>query len=254
MLENFCTVTPPGKIDFFAKINLTQVDAGRALLISYSGIVAHACLLPEAVLDESESGSLQLTAASGSSTPVGAGIFSRTHNGTLITESGIPSALPTTHVRIYVDMANGHDSGLAIASTSSQAVPVTLKAFLPDGFSSIGSQSTPLSVSANGHAAAFVRQWISGLPSDFRGVLDLSSPASFAALTLRALTNSRNDFLLTAFPVADFNRSAPAPVIFPHLADGSGYITEFILLSAGEPAVTTLKYFGSDGTPLATAR
>ena len=55
---------------------------------------------------------------------------------------------------------------------------------------------------ANGHAAAFVRQFVSGLPSDFKGVLDISSAAPFAALTLRALTNSRNDFLLTTFPVA----------------------------------------------------
>ena len=38
------------------------------------------------------------------------------------------------------------------------------------------------------------------------------------------------------------------------LADGNGYITEFILLSAGDPAAATLHYFGSDGTPLSVAR
>ena len=199
------------------------------------------------------SGSLQLTPDPGSTTPAGAGIFSRTVNATLVTESGIPSASPATHARIYVDMTGGHDSGLAIASTSSSAVPVTLKAFLPDGSSSVGSQSSPLSIPANGHAAAFVRQWVSGLPVDSRGVLDISSSTPFAALTLRALTNSRKDFLITTFPIADMNQAAPAPLVFPHLADGDGYLTEFILLSAGNPAATTLRFFGDTGTPLPVA-
>ncbi len=200
------------------------------------------------------SGSLQLIPDSGSTSPVGAGIFSRTSNGFLVTESGIPSASPGTHARIHVDMTNGHDSGLAIASTSSSDLPVTLRAFQSDGSTAAGSQAITLTVPGNGHTAAFVRQWISGLPADFKGVLDISAPAPFAALTLRALTNSRQDFLITTFPIADWTRPAPAPVLFPHLADGDGYKTEFILLSAGDPAAATLSFFGQDGSPLAVGK
>jgi hypothetical protein len=54
--------------------------------------------------------------------------------------------------------------------------------------------------------------------------------------------------------MADLNRPAPAPLVFPHLADGGGYKTEFILLSAGDPAAATLSFFGEDGTPLAVGR
>jgi hypothetical protein len=55
-------------------------------------------------------GSLQLTPDSNSTAPGGAGIFSRTANGTLVAESGIPSAIPVSHARIYIDMAGGPDS------------------------------------------------------------------------------------------------------------------------------------------------
>jgi len=61
--------------------------------------------------------------------------------------------------------------------------------------------------------AASIRQRISGLPAEFKGMLDISAPTPFAALVLRALTNAR-DFLITTessvvhckipFPAADF--------------------------------------------------
>jgi hypothetical protein len=92
------------------------------------------------------------------------------------------------------------------------------------------------------------------LPADFTGILDISSPSPFVALTLRSLTNSRDDFLLTTFPVADQTRPAPAPIIFPQIADGGGYVTEFILLTAGGPASLTLNFYGEDGAPLAVCK
>jgi phosphatidylethanolamine-binding protein (PEBP) family uncharacterized protein len=196
-------------------------------------------------------GSLQLTPDPGSTSPVDAGIFSRTGNGLLVTESGIPAAIPTTHARIYVDMGNGHDSGLAIAGITSTTLPVALKAYQSDGSTPAGSQANTLSIPGNGHAAAFIRQWVAGLPANFKGVLDISAPAPFAALTLRALTNARQDFLITTFPIANLNRPAPAPLVFPHLADGGGYKTEFILLSSGDSTASTVSFFGEERTPLA---
>jgi len=69
-------------------------------------------------------------------------------------------------------------------------------------------------------------------------------------LTLRSLTNGRGDFLLTTFPVADFNQPAPSPIVFLQIPDGGGYRTEFIFLSAGGAASTTLSFFGDNGSPI----
>jgi hypothetical protein len=199
-------------------------------------------------------GSVQLTPDAGSGTPVGAGIFNRTVHGILVTETGVASAAATTHARVFIDRSGGHDSGLAIAAINSLPLSVALQAYQSDGVTLAGDRNANQDLPGNGHKSQFVWQWISGLPADFRGVLDISAPTPFAALTLRFLTNERGDFLLTTFPVADMTRAAPAPVIFPHLADGGGYRTEFILLSAGGAAQAVMNFFGTQGSPLPIAK
>jgi len=106
----------------------------------------------------------------------------------------------------------------------------------------------------NGHRAAFVAQMIEGLPDGFSGVAEISSTSPFVALTLRGLTNRRGDFLLTTFPIADSSQPAPTPIVFPHIADGGGYSTQFIFISASGAASVNVDFFGSDGAPLSIPR
>jgi hypothetical protein len=114
--------------------------------------------------------------------------------------------------------------------------------------------SGTLDLEGHGHEAKFAGQFIPSLPAGFTGVLDVSAPTPFVALTLRALSNTRGDFLLTTFPVADANQPAPAPLIFPQIADGGGYHTQFILLSTGGSASTTFNFYGDDGAPLTVGK
>ncbi len=71
--------------------------------------------------------------------------------------------------------------------------------------------------------------------------MELSSSTPFAALTLRSLVNARGEFLLTTLPVADYNQAASGPIVFPQIADGGGYRTELILVSAGGAASDHLR-------------
>src|SRR5262249_25334422 len=105
----------------------------------------------------------------------------------------------------------------------------------------------PLQLGGNGHRGAFVGQLVPRLPAGFKGVLVATASSPFVALTLRSLTNSRGDFLLTTFPIADTTVSAPAPIVFPQIGAGGGYATQFILLSGGQPAAVTLAYFDDKG-------
>ncbi len=195
-------------------------------------------------------GSLQLTPDPDSSSPVGAGVFSLTQEGILVTESGVPTAIPTTHARIYIDQSGNHSTGLAIADPSGTGINVTVNAFQTNGSVPAGISKGPVNLNGNGHSAGFVPELISGLPANFSGVLDISSTSSFVALTIRSLINSRDNFLATTFPIADANQPAPTPMVFPQIADGGGYLTEFILLSTAGPASMTLNFYGEDGTPL----
>lgn len=198
-------------------------------------------------------GSVQAIPDAGMKAPVGAGVFSLTQGGVLVTQSGVPSAVPTTHAHIYVDESGGHDTGLAIANPSGGPMTVTLAATQGDGVTAAGNSNGPINLFGNGHTAAFVGQFVSGLPAGFTGVLDISSTQPFAALTLRSLTNSRGDTLLTTFPIADFNQTPVAPLVFPQIVDSGGFQTEIILLSTsnGGTSGVTVNYFGDAGTPIA---
>jgi hypothetical protein len=68
---------------------------------------------------------------------------------------------------------------------------------------------------------------------------------------MRSLNNERQEFLAALFPVADITRNAPAPIALPQIADGGGYATQFILISAGRTSSTTLKFYDEEGIPLA---
>ncbi len=199
----------------------------------------------------------QLTPDAGMAAPVSAAIFSLslTQSGTMVTESGVPAVTPTTHARIYVDKSGGHDTGLAMANPGSTSIRITANAYQLDGVTRAGSGQSTVDMDSMGHDARFAGQLIAGLPEGFTGVLDLSSPSPFTALTLRSLTNGRGDFLITTFPVADVNQPPPTPLIFPQVADGGGYQTQIILLStSGAASTVTVSYLGNDGSSIAVGR
>jgi hypothetical protein len=178
---------------------------------------------------------------SDSPTPVGSGVFSYNPGTIMISESGIPSAVPTTHARIYVDLSGKYNTGLAIANVVRSGAIIKINAFQNDGVTPAGASPSPLGLDAYGHDAKFATQFITGLVPGFTGLLDISSTTPFAALTMRSLVNERGDFLMTTFPIADANSVAPSPIIFPQVADGGGYTTQFILISASGEASTTLR-------------
>jgi hypothetical protein len=180
--------------------------------------------------------------------PAGSAIFSYNSAGVLVSESGVPSAAPTKHARIYFDLTGNHNTGLAIASAAARGSggALILANVLLSNENTFG---TLFYLPDSGHTALFADQVIPGLEllAGSIGVLDISSETPFAALTLRSLMNERNDFLMSTFPVADTTRPAPSPIIFPQIADGGGYTTETILLSPGSESSSILDFFDESG-------
>jgi hypothetical protein len=184
--------------------------------------------------------------------PSGCRILGFTQAGVLVTESGIPPATLTSHAHIYIDQSGGHMTGLAIANPQSSSITVNLTAYQTDGVTPAATGSSP-SIRANGETAAFTSSLFPSLPAGFTGVLDISAASPFAALTLRALPNTRGDFIITTFPVADLARPAPTSIVFPHVVDGNSgglYQTQFIMLGATGASSVTLKLYSDYGAPL----
>jgi hypothetical protein len=254
MLLNTSTTTETGKLQILdnngAPFVVNQAGGTTNSSFSYSikpnGVFR---FQTDGLPKEAQAGWVRLTPDTGKAAPIGSGVISFNPASMLVSESGIAAADSTTHARIYVDLSGNHNTGLAIANLTDAKASVTIKAFKSDGVTAIGATSgDPFSLSANGHTAAFANAFVSGLPANFIGVLDINSSTPFAALTVRSLFNERSDFLMTTFPIADANKAAPAPILFPHVVDGGGYATEFILISAGSAANTNLSFYDEKGT------
>jgi hypothetical protein len=196
-------------------------------------------------------GWVKLTPDEGTSTPVGSGVFGYNPGSTLESESGIPSSTATTHARVYVDLSGNHNTGLAFVNVADTDASIVINAYQMDGVTGIGTSLGPIPLDPNGYYAAFANEFVADLPAGFTGVLDISSDTPFAALTLRTLDNERGDFLMTTFPVADADRSAPSPIVFPEIIDGGGFKTQFIFISPLGESSATLYSYTEDGVPWA---
>ena len=246
-----------GTIEIFASngspLTVKPVGAAAASSFSYNIQPGGAFVLEsDGSTPSVTSGWVRLTPGFAGAVPVAGGAFRVVQQGIVVNEAGVPAATPTTRARLYVDNSGGHDTGIAIANPRDTGAAISLRVYEMDGKTTV-SEPASFSLDPRGHRANVARDLVSGLPAGFRGLMEVSSPTPFVALTLRALINSRGELLFATFPNADLTRPAPAPVIFPHLADGGGFRTEFILLGPITPAQTTLRLFGQDGKPLDVA-
>ena len=90
------------------------------------------------------------------------------------------------------------------------------------------------------------------LPLPFQGMIRFSG-GSINIVGLRSRINSRGDFLITTMlPIDETKPPSTQELVFPHLASGGGYTTQFILLSgtAGQTSNGALWLFSQNGQPL----
>ena len=108
-------------------------------------------------------------------------------------------------------------------------------------------------IGPDGHLAMFLNEipGLKNLPSNFQGVLHISSNTSISAIGLRTRYNERGDFLISTTPaIADNTPPTTQELIFPHVVSGSGYTTEFILMNSAGATLGTLSLKSQTGTEL----
>jgi hypothetical protein len=182
-------------------------------------------------------------------------------DGVTVAEAGVPAVHEGTAFRLYAEVLGDFgnqaigsiQTGLAVANTSSIDATVNLSLTRLDG-SSTGLTGT-LTVPANGQAALFLNQipGFGSLPVPFGGILRLSSNTSISVVGLRGRYNERKEFLVTTTPpVNESTVASTGPLYFPHIADGGGFTTQFILFSAqpGQSSNGTMQFFSQSGGAL----
>ena len=188
-------------------------------------------------------------------TPTALNVFSFKPAGVTVSEAGVlPSS--ANAFRMYVETAGlvgdplSIQSGIAVANASASPVTLNLELFQSDGVST-GLVST-LTVAGQGQAAKFLSDIFPSLVPPFEGLVRVTSASSaVSAVGLRARYNERSDFLITTTPpVNESNPPSSAEYDFPHIVNGGGYTTQFIIFSGatGQSGTGSLKFFAQDGT------
>jgi hypothetical protein len=117
-----------------------------------------------------------------------------------------------------------------------------------------GRRTASIDVPGNGHVGLFLKEIpaFSDLPDSFRGVLRVSTTQAggLTATGLRGRYNERGDFLISSTPPAAESMQAE-PRLFPHVVDGGGYDTQFILFKASGASTDTgsLLFYSRAGQP-----
>jgi len=169
-------------------------------------------------------------------------VFSFKEAGVTVSEAGVPAMSTGSTFRLYVE-ASGFFSasavgsiqtGVAIANASPNPATVTFELNTLDGVST--GLTGSLTIPGNGQVARFIGEipGLTALPLPLQGVLRVSSSTSagISVVGLRGRYNERGDFLITTTPPSNEAVAASTTELFyPHIADGGGYTTQFVLFN-----------------------
>jgi hypothetical protein len=261
LLVNPTDAPMSGTIQFRAQdgtiLNLTA-NGQTATSFSYTVQRRSSFKLQTAGAGNLQSGSVTVTPSSGNNTPVSLAVFSYATGGVTVTQAGVPSNSGTSF-RMYVEALPGlgkvgtYSTGFAVANLSGTIGTVTFDLYTADGVATGFSKTLP--IQAFGQNAQFLSDIFPSLTLPFQGVLRVTtSTSAISVVALRIRYNERSEFLMTTTPPT--NEAAPATAAeldFPHIVNGGGFTTQFILFSGTNGQVTAgnLQLLKSDGTPLA---
>jgi hypothetical protein len=253
-----------GNVNFYAQgtagspaPNLTMnVDGAMVNQIAYS-IAPRSSKRFKAMNTTSQTivGTAQVTPAPSTPAPVGVAIFSYQKAGITVSEAGTPSMGLGSAFRMYAeaDAANLIVTAIAIENAGSSDTRVNFSLTALDG--SPTGLSGELIIPSNGQTALFLNQipGFQSLRTPFKGILRISSAnPNISVLGVRSRWNQRGDYIFTTTPATNENVSSNSELIFPHIVDGGGYTTQFIMFSGtpGQPMSGSLQMFSQSGTNL----
>ncbi|MGB7624025.1 MAG: hypothetical protein WBN92_16890 [Terriglobia bacterium] len=194
-----------------------------------------------------------LVTSTGGPLPSGAAVFASNNGaGGLASQAGVLNAPRTTAARVYIERASSpllRDTGVAVvnANGASSAATVTFNLVSFDGSYT---QSTTVQMPANGHLAKFIEQIFASaspaVPTNFQGVLNITSNVPLAPVTLRLTANQRGDNLFSTLPVADLNNPPTGLLYIPQVVNGGGFTTQIISISTSTSPGTEIIPFMND--------
>jgi len=215
----------------------TNVTRGFSLK-QYGGV----SLSTSGAADTTATGYAEILQAPGTA-PSGLEFLSYRQNDVLISETAISASRPIRSGRIYAEMSDSVDTGLAIANPNDS--PVSINFFFSNATGNVGSGTT--TIPAKDHVAAFLSDTsVFKGPSPFQGTLSFTASAPIAAAAIHGLRNERGEFLMSTLSVLDMDAPASQFSLLPHFADGAGWTTQILLVNPTDSPLTGVLEFRDD--------
>jgi hypothetical protein len=154
-------------------------------------------------------------------------------------EAAIPPATIGAAFHVYAERTTNSSTGLALLNTSQSFA--LIRAQLSDG------RQTSIQLAPRSQKSQFVHELFPEIGPSFSGTLSVVSDVPIGLVALRGSLNQRNDFIITTVPVSSASTAGEA-LFFPQIADGSGYVTELILINPTAAPVTGRVEFSFNAT------
>lgn len=171
--------------------------------------------------------------------PSGLALFQFEQGGVLASEASVAATKASTSGRVFAQMGNGVNTGIALANPSNDAATVSVY-FTDASGTNFGSRE--LTISPRQQLAAFLTESPFNGPASLTGTFSFTSSVPIAAVALRGFTNERGEFLMTTLPVAELGATAGTTIV-PHFADVGGWSTQLALVNPTDDRVTGTAQF-----------
>jgi hypothetical protein len=217
----------------------------------YMGAVATGSSIQEGPGNEVLAGSAEVKSALGQSAPSGIAILEYSHNGVMVSETGVSASSALVKGRIYNESSASVKTGIVLTNPNDTEASVSF--FLTDE-TGADSGAGSLTLPPRGQIARFLDESPFNAAGPTGGTFSFRSNIPVSAATLRGITNERNEFLIDAMPVINSDKPAPTNPFFPHFAEGGGWKTQFVLVNPSDTAIAGTLSFQEQGTSGSGAR
>jgi hypothetical protein len=189
----------------------------------------------------------------GGAVAAGFATFGFRRDNVLVSEATVPAADLVTEGRIYAEIGDGVDTGVALVNGTN--APVDIAFYFTDA-NGVVSGPNVVTVPARGQLVRFLSQAPFNAPAGLVGsftffALGLDPNTKVSAIAVRGFTNERGDFLMTTLPIAPVG----SPLVangntLSHFASGQGWSTQVVLVNQTDAALDgTITFLDQSGQP-----
>ena len=209
-------------------------------------------------------GYAQIIPDAGTFTPEASNVLTYAANGNGSLHAIVEAQIPASDLRLYTEYSGDFENSeprtivtsFSLSNPSDTPSDVTLTLVKLDGTPT--GLSTTFTLAAQGHISNYVHRLaaFSSIPNPFQGVMlvHATGPGVVAFAMRQRISENGTTVGTTIGPLKE-NPGSDTTVIFPHVLDGGGYGTRFILLSdpAGPGTSGTLSFANENGAAVPLA-